>query len=157
MIEPEDIEQQEHRLMIEREEIAEREAIEVMRAFFEIVAERSGPWLYRMGDGEGGWMHQVLDEALATAGFVPMPRVPPKYRRGHISGPLRRQVFERDGYRCRGCKDWHDLTVDHVIPVSAGGESVFDNLQTLCKSCNSKKGARLPELADAAHPRLPSG
>jgi 5-methylcytosine-specific restriction endonuclease McrA len=34
-------------------------------------------------------------------------------------------------------------TIDHIIPVSRGGTNDVDNLRLLCRSCNSKKGARL--------------
>ena len=53
-------------------------------------------------------------------------------------------VFERDGYRCRHCGSgpFSDLTIDHVFPRSRGGSDEAENLQTLCRSCNSKKGAR---------------
>ena len=60
-----------------------------------------------------------------------------------IKQSLRTKVFERDAYRCKFCDDWHGLTVDHIIPESKGGTLVMDNLQTLCKSCNSKKGNRI--------------
>ena len=60
-----------------------------------------------------------------------------------IRPELRRQVFERDEYRCRDCGGWEFLTVDHVIPFVFGGPTVIENLQTLCRSCNSRKGARL--------------
>lgn len=56
---------------------------------------------------------------------------------------LRKLVFERDAYRCQTCGDWHDLSVDHIIPESKGGLAKLDNLQTLCRKCNSKKGNRL--------------
>jgi 5-methylcytosine-specific restriction endonuclease McrA len=35
-----------------------------------------------------------------------------------------------------------DLTVDHVVPLSNGGTNTIDNIQPLCKSCNSSKGAK---------------
>jgi DNA-binding transcriptional ArsR family regulator len=57
-------------------------------------------------------------------------------------------VWARDDFRCRTCGSRRDLTVDHIRPLSVGGESSIENLQTLCATCNSGKGAavgkRLP-------------
>jgi hypothetical protein len=55
---------------------------------------------------------------------------------------LRWAIFERDGYQCVRCGSRRDLTVDHVVPVSRGGLNAPDNLRTLCRRCNSSKGAR---------------
>jgi 5-methylcytosine-specific restriction endonuclease McrA len=52
-------------------------------------------------------------------------------------------MFKRDDHRCRHCGTEEDLGVDHVIPVSKGGPSDLDNLQVLCRSCNSRKGVRV--------------
>lgn len=51
-------------------------------------------------------------------------------------------VFERDGHKCRICGTEERLVVDHIIPISRGGSDELDNLQTLCWSCNCRKGAR---------------
>ena len=49
-------------------------------------------------------------------------------------------LIEHYGHRCLCCnRDDVKLTADHVIPVSKGGTSNIDNIQPLCKSCNSKK------------------
>ena len=66
----------------------------------------------------------------------------PAYSKKKINADLRRQVFERDAYRCQHCGGWENLCADHVIPESRGGPATFENLQTLCRSCNSIKGAR---------------
>ena len=63
-------------------------------------------------------------------------------RRKPPSTALSLRVFERDGYRCKQCGTNKHLTVDHINPISRGGSDDFDNLQTLCRSCNSRKGAR---------------
>jgi 5-methylcytosine-specific restriction protein A len=42
---------------------------------------------------------------------------------------------------CSFCKRTKDLTVDHIVPLSNGGFTVESNLQVLCRSCNSSKGA----------------
>lgn len=59
---------------------------------------------------------------------------------------LRIAVFRRDGYRCRRCGKAGtrgELEVDHIVPHSLGGPDAFYNLQTLCRQCNRRKGARL--------------
>lgn len=66
----------------------------------------------------------------------------------YISAELREVVFARDGHRCCMCQSRDKLEVDHVIPVSKGGQSKVDNLQTLCRSCNRKKRARMAILVD---------
>lgn len=41
--------------------------------------------------------------------------------------------------RCLCCGEIKPLAIDHIIPLSKGGTNTLDNLQPLCKSCNSKK------------------
>lgn len=70
-----------------------------------------------------------------------LPRRPDA--RAFLPAKLRRSVYERDGYRCVVCGDTEPLTLDHIHPWSLGGPDSFENLQTLCRSCNSRKGARV--------------
>lgn len=65
----------------------------------------------------------------------------PKYKKATIDAVLQRRVHERFRYRCVTCGTYLDLTCDHIVPESKGGLTVFENLQTMCRSCNSKKGA----------------
>ena len=60
-----------------------------------------------------------------------------------VPANLRHQIFERDGFKCTACGSTENLAADHVIPFSKGGPTVIENLATLCRSCNSKKGARV--------------
>src|SRR5438128_5575179 len=57
----------------------------------------------------------------------------------------RRALFARDGWRCVYCgTSTGRLTLDHVVPRSRGGESVWENVVTSCAPCNLRKGDRLP-------------
>ena len=66
-----------------------------------------------------------------------------------ISDKLRYQVLKRDNFKCCICgaspaKDPSiELHIDHITPWSKGGESVLDNLQTLCSRCNIGKSDSL--------------
>lgn len=44
--------------------------------------------------------------------------------------------------RCLCCKQQKRLTIDHVIPLARGGSNSIDNLQPLCRLCNSRKWAK---------------
>jgi 5-methylcytosine-specific restriction endonuclease McrA len=70
-------------------------------------------------------------------------RVPRDVHRRKIT---RKAVLARDAWTCQYCgRQGHTgLTVDHVIPRSRGGESVWENIVTSCGPCNRKKGNRLP-------------
>jgi hypothetical protein len=57
----------------------------------------------------------------------------------------RLKVFERDEYKCHYCKKQltrFNATLDHIQPVSEGGDNSFDNLTTACLHCNSQRGSR---------------
>ena len=62
-----------------------------------------------------------------------------RVERGKVSNKMRFAVYKRDGNRCRRCGSRYDLEVDHIFPISKGGKSNFDNLQTLCHDCNLEK------------------
>lgn len=69
-----------------------------------------------------------------------------RVERGRVTNKMRFAVYKRDGYRCRYCHRSQNvavLEVDHIIPIAKGGKSTFDNLQTLCRTCNSIKSDRL--------------
>ena len=73
----------------------------------------------------------------------PQPR-PPVYQKAVISGELRWAVWSRDNFTCQGqgCGARQFLQVDHIVPESKGGPMTLENLRTLCKACNMKKGNR---------------
>ena len=62
----------------------------------------------------------------------------------------RRNIFYRDRNRCQYCGNvfrQKDLNLDHVIPLSRGGSSSWDNVVCACVPCNTRKGSRTPDEA----------
>jgi ssDNA-binding Zn-finger/Zn-ribbon topoisomerase 1 len=77
-----------------------------------------------------------------------------RVERGKVSNKMRFAIYERDGYRCRKCgKYTEDLEIDHIFPISKGGKSNYDNLQTLCHRCNSLKSNIIEAGAKAPNTR----
>jgi hypothetical protein len=61
-----------------------------------------------------------------------------------ILRPTRANILLRDEETCQYCgKHSRELTLDHVIPRSRGGQSTWENLVACCRACNGKKGSRL--------------
>jgi 5-methylcytosine-specific restriction endonuclease McrA len=74
--------------------------------------------------------------------LVAYVRVP----RGVTKRISRRVLFARDGWKCVYCGTGSNrLTLDHVVPRSRGGTSVWENVVTSCAPCNHRKGDRLLE------------
>ena len=81
--------------------------------------------------------------------LVTYVRVPRESARRRIT---RRAVFARDSWTCQYCGTTSHLTVDHVLPRSRGGKSVWENIVTSCAPCNRRKGDRMPTEM-GMHPR----
>lgn len=54
---------------------------------------------------------------------------------------VRTAIYERDEYSCIACGATENLSLDHIYPHSRGGSDEPENLQTMCRKCNSRKGA----------------
>lgn len=61
--------------------------------------------------------------------------------------PNRNRIYKRDGNQCVYCGSSKNLTLDHIMPKSRGGNNDWMNLVTSCMKCNLKKGNRTPEEA----------
>lgn len=72
-----------------------------------------------------------------------------KGQRALMTPALRNKIKERDNYTCCSCHNSIEkepnllLEIDHIIPVSKGGLTAEDNLQTLCWKCNRSKSDKI--------------
>ncbi|WP_143715415.1 HNH endonuclease [Alkalithermobacter paradoxus] len=70
-------------------------------------------------------------------------------QRALMTPKLREFIKERDNYTCRICHNSTEkepnllLEIDHIVPISRGGKTEVENLQTLRWKCNRRKGAKL--------------
>lgn len=61
-----------------------------------------------------------------------------------IPNHVAREVYKRDGRTCRYCGDMSGpFHLDHVYPVSKGGETSVGNLVVACQHCNQTKNAKI--------------
>lgn len=74
----------------------------------------------------------------------------------------RRNLFRRDRFTCQYCgcsPGGNELTIDHVVPKSRGGNTSWENCILACVRCNHRKADRTPDEARMAirkHPTQPA-
>ena len=56
-------------------------------------------------------------------------------------------VFLRDRFVCQYCHAHEDLTFDHIIPRTKGGQTTWENVVAACSPCNLRKGNLTPQQA----------
>src|ERR1700678_2765308 len=78
---------------------------------------------------------------IRLVSYVRVPR--DAHRRKITRGP----VCARDSWPCQYCGSRSNLTVDHVIPRSKGGNSSWENIVASCAPCNRRKRDRPPRQA----------
>lgn len=64
-----------------------------------------------------------------------------------LTGPQWAVIADTFGRRCVYCRRATELTQDHVVPLSKGGNHTASNVVPACRSCNSKKQAGPPMVA----------
>lgn len=64
-------------------------------------------------------------------------------RSGKIDVADWNKMLAENNYSCVRCGAQDDITQDHIVPLSKGGLNVIENIQPLCRSCNSKKRDKL--------------
>lgn len=68
----------------------------------------------------------------------------------HVDSVSRYMLYTRDHGRCAYCgKELKktEATIDHILPVSQGGQTTWDNVALACSKCNCRKDNRTPEQA----------
>ena len=108
-----------------------------------------------MEEANGHYLH-----AARIAMHVPSVIRLLEYRRiPHQTRALsRKNILMRDRYTCQYCQqalNSGELTLDHVIPRSRGGETTWENLVACCNPCNNRKGNRTPDEAGMKLQRVP--
>jgi 5-methylcytosine-specific restriction endonuclease McrA len=80
--------------------------------------------------------------------------------RPYISVELERQIIADAGHRCGYCRSDEALTgislsTEHIVPVSAGGLTVRENLWRSCRPCNEIKGSQTHAEDSETHEVVP--
>lgn len=93
----------------------------------------------------------VIPHVIQLLAFDRLPRQEVKFSRGNI--------YLRDQNRCQYCGrkfSSSELSLDHVMPVSRGGKSTWENVVCACLPCNVKKGNKLLSECEMKLIRQPS-
>jgi 5-methylcytosine-specific restriction endonuclease McrA len=109
---------------------------------------------------------QPQDEVVLTPSMaIRIPRVVALKDYDHLPRQevkfSRHNIYVRDGNRCQYCGHKFpsaELSLDHVIPLSRGGNSSWENVVCACLACNVRKGNRTPQEASMkliVHPKKP--
>jgi len=97
------------------------------------------PQIYKMsGAGDGGLINLIFKTVLSSS-HNRKKRLPIRNYRSVF-----KKLQNKYNFSCVHCATTENLTIDHVYPVKLGGSDDINNLQILCRSCNSKKGIKIP-------------
>lgn len=85
-------------------------------------------------------LHRLCDQALASHNKIKSPLRPsaPKVNSNASLAETRREVYRRDGGKCRNCASTYALEIDHIHPQALGGSSTLENMRLLCRPCNQR-------------------
>lgn len=114
---------------------------------------------HRFAPEEYDWVRTVhfqiaVPKIIRLLGYDKIPSIGVKLNR--------RNLFARDQNRCQYCGrrfPASELSLDHVVPRSQGGENTWENIVCACVKCNVRKGGRTPHQANMqliSRPRKPA-
>ena len=88
-----------------------------------------------------------FDMFYRSEGFDVAASIYPQYKKSY-SDEERKIIYNKSGGRCELCGQrllFEEMTLDHIVPLSMGGEDSMENLQTACYACNQFKSNILPD------------
>ncbi len=91
-----------------------------------------------------------VPRVIRLLGYDKLPKQTVKFNR--------RNIFARDNNQCQYCGKRFattELSLDHIVPRSQGGQSTWDNIVCACLRCNVRKGGRTPREASMTLIRKP--
>ena len=91
-----------------------------------------------------------VPRVIRLLGYEKLPKQTVKFNR--------RNIFARVHNQCQYCGKKFpttELSLDHVVPRSQGGQSTWENIVCACINCNVKKGGRTPKQAHMTLVRKP--
>lgn len=106
-------------------------------------------------EADDDWIRTISSEiqvprVIRLLGYEKLPKQTVKFNR--------RNIFARDNNQCQFCGrkfPTSELSLDHVVPRSQGGQSTWENVVCACVSCNVRKGGRTPKQAHMGLIRKP--
>lgn len=104
------------------------------------LSQKSGAGAYRVEDPE---VTEAILDTIVRRQKRQLLATNPDGASRRVPHPVRVEVWQRDGGRCVECSATTYLEYDHIIPFSKGGASTVDNVQLLCRRCNSEKADRI--------------
>jgi 5-methylcytosine-specific restriction endonuclease McrA len=96
------------------------------------------------------------DLVRTVSDSFPLPSVVKLNRYVNLAGRIglvncnRKNVLMRDDFKCQYCGihcSTASATIDHVLPISRGGRTSWENVVTACSECNNKKASKTPAEA----------
>lgn len=119
-----------------------------------IIYHAKGLVAWQMGEGEGDVLYRGGENRITgrqsriiTAPIIAVKGESAAARRMNKPPALtNRELFRRDHYMCAYCGKIFkelNLTRDHIVPRSRGGEDKWTNVVSACESCNHRKDDQL--------------
>ena len=110
-----------------------------------IISWKDALWLILSGKAYAVEFYEKYVKSVKEMFQLPSVIVLKQFIKYEVIGPpcTRKNIFIRDEFSCQYCGiecEKLELTIDHVIPRSKGGNNSWTNLVAACKKCNQKKG-----------------